>query len=136
MRMTLEGAMADKPVWRQLYDRVASEVGPRLTEVTASEEFAEATANAAAMRRRMMRDLEQRSRRWLHMWNLPAGSDINMLRREIGELERQVRDLSKRLEDLGESPGPESPKPRRARQPTRSAKPAGAAKAGKTARGR
>jgi len=109
--------MADKPIWRQVYDRVAAEVGPRLTDVTGSEEFAGATANAAAMRRRMMRDLEQRSRRWLHMWNLPAGSDINVLRREIGELERQVRDLSKRLEELGGSAKPEPAKPRPARRP-------------------
>jgi hypothetical protein len=117
MRVTLEDAMADKPVWRQLYDRLATEVGPRLTEMTGSDEFAEATANAAALRRRVVRDLEQRSRRWLHMWNLPAGSDINVLRREIGELERQVRDLSKRLEELGDvtRPAPSAKAGRKAR---------------------
>jgi hypothetical protein len=132
--------MADKPVWRQLYDRVAAEVGPRLTEMTGSDEFAETTANAAAMRRRMARDLEQRSRRWLHMWNLPAGSDINVLRREIGELERQVRDLSKRLEELAESatsrPAPAPTKAAPARQAGKPRKSPASAKPGKSGKGR
>jgi hypothetical protein len=129
--------MADKPAWRQLYDRVASEVGPRLTELTGSDEFADATANAAAMRRRMVRDLEQRSRRWLHMWNLPAGSDINVLRREIGELERQVRDLSKRLEELGQPVAAPDPAPaRRSARTAKPAKPAKPGKPGKPGRGR
>jgi hypothetical protein len=135
--------MAEKPVWRQVYDRVASEVGPRLTEMTGSDEFAEATANAAAMRRRMMRDLEQRSRRWLHMLNLPAGTDIHLLRREIGELERQVRDLSKRLEELGESvtspPAPTAAEPapsRPAAKAGRSRNPAKATKSGTSRKGR
>jgi chromosome segregation ATPase len=132
MRATLEGAMADKPVWRQVYDRVASEVGPRLTEMSGSDEFAEATANAAAARRRMTRDLEQRSRRWLHMWNLPAGSDINVLRREIGELERQVRDLSKRLEELGQPVAPPpAAEPSTARPRKKSSKSTKSGKSGK-----
>ena len=95
--------MADKPVWRHVYDRMATEVGPRLTQATASDQFAGATSVLIAVRRAALRDLQRNSRRWLHMMNLPAGSDVRVLRKEIGELERQVRDLSRRVEQIGVS---------------------------------
>jgi hypothetical protein len=95
--------MADKPVWRQVYDSMATQVGPRLSEATASDQFAGATEVVIALRRAVLRDMRRRSRRWLHLMNLPAGSDIHLLRREIGELERQVRELAKRVEETGAS---------------------------------
>ena len=95
--------MADKPVWRQVYDRMATQVGPRLSEATASDQFAGATEVVIALRRAVLRDMRRRSRQWLHLMNLPAGSDIHLVRREIGELERQVRELAKRVEETGAS---------------------------------
>ncbi len=94
---------------RQVYDRVVAELGPRLTEVTASDAFAELSEVTLAAQARLQREIERRSRRFLHFWNLPAGSDVTVLRREIGELERQLRDLTKRLE---EATSPPPPKPR------------------------
>jgi hypothetical protein len=82
---------------------VATEVGPRLTQATASDRFAGATSVVLAVRRAALRDLQTRSRRWLHLMNLPAGSDIRLLRREIGALERQVRDLTRLVEQVGVS---------------------------------
>lgn len=94
--------MAQEPVWKQLYDQLATQLGPLAKEVTASDQFAQVVTVSEAARRRLREELQRSSRRWLHTFNLPAGSDVTMLRREIGELERQVRDLTKRLEDLGE----------------------------------
>jgi len=84
---------------RQVYERTVSELGPRLSNLTASDGFAEVAELTVATQARLRREIERRSRRFLHFWNLPAGSDVTVLRREIGELERQVRDLTKRLED-------------------------------------
>lgn len=92
--------MSDKPVLRDLYDRVADELGPRLSELTASDEFAAAVEIAGAARDRAAVELQRSSRRFLHSWNLPAGADITVLRQEIGALDRNVRALSRQVEEL------------------------------------
>jgi hypothetical protein len=92
--------MSDKPTWRTVYDRVADEVGPRLTEVTGSDGFAEAVEAAGAVRSRAATELQRTSRRLLHAWNLPAGSDITVLRQELGALNREVRTLARHVEAL------------------------------------
>ena len=92
--------MAERPAWRAVYDQVAGELGPRLTEVTGSDGFAEAVEVAEAVRARAASELQRNSRRLLHAWNLPAGSDMAMLRQEVGALNRELRALARRVEDL------------------------------------
>lgn len=92
---------------QRVYDRAVEELGPRLTELTASQGFTETTELMLAVQVRLRREIERRSRRLLHFWNLPTGSDVAVLRREIGELERQIRELTKRLEDAGLDPSHE-----------------------------
>jgi len=92
--------MSDKPTWRAVYDRLAEEVGPRMKEVTGSDEFADAVEIAGAVRERATTELQRTSRRVLHAWNLPAGSDIALLRQELGALNREVRTLARQVEQL------------------------------------
>jgi predicted RNase H-like nuclease (RuvC/YqgF family) len=92
--------MSDKPLWRNMYDRMADEVGPLMTDVTGSDRFAEVVEVAEAVRSRAATELQRSSRRVLHAWNLPAGTDIAMLRREIGALDREVRALARQVEAL------------------------------------
>ena len=54
---------------------------------------------AEAVRSRASDELQRSSRRFLHAWNLPAGSDIAQVRHEIGALNREVRALSRQVED-------------------------------------
>lgn len=90
---------------RQAYEQTVRGLGPRLSQLTASDGFAEVAEMALAAQARLQQEIERRSRRFLHFWNLPAGSDVTVLRREIGELERQIRDLTKRLEDADREDG-------------------------------
>jgi hypothetical protein len=92
--------MSDKPVLREIYDRLAEEVGPQLSNLTASERFAEVVGVANVVRARAAADLQRSSRRFLHAWNVPAGSDIAVLRQEIGALDRTVRGLVRQVEAL------------------------------------
>ncbi len=52
-----------------------------------------------ALRTTVVRTAEVPTRRLLHLANLPAGSDINLLLLRLASLEREVRELRKRLED-------------------------------------
>ncbi len=92
--------MTDRPGLRDVYDRLAEQLGPQLTDLTASDRFAEAVEVADAVRVRAGNELQRSSRRFLHAWNLPAGSDVTVLRQEIGALERTVRTLTRQVEEL------------------------------------
>lgn len=94
--------MADKPAWRSVFDQVMGEVSPRLIDVTGSDTFAEAVEVAEAVRVRASSELQRNSRRFLHSMNLPAGSDVAVMRQEIGALNREVRALARMVETLQE----------------------------------
>lgn len=87
------------PLWKQAFDAVDRRVGPSLNEAAQSEQMATAAALAVRSRREMQQRVEQVSRRMLHAFNLPAGSDINRLLDHIAQLEREVRDLREQLAD-------------------------------------
>jgi predicted RNase H-like nuclease (RuvC/YqgF family) len=92
--------MTERPGLRDVYDRLAEQLGPQLAELTASDRFAEAVEVADAVRVRASNELQRSSRRFLHAVNLPAGSDVSVLRQEIGALERTVRTLTRQVETL------------------------------------
>ncbi len=92
--------MTERPGLRNVYDRLAEQVGPQLSDLTASDRFAEVVEVTDAVRIRAGSELQRSSRRFLHALNLPAGSDVTVLRQEIGSLERTVRSLARQVETL------------------------------------
>ena len=86
------------PKWRQTFDSIEREVTPRLDTIIRSEQFAVATGLAAQMQRRIAKQAARNTRRVLHLFNLPAGTDVTRLLNEIGQLKAQVRSLSSQIE--------------------------------------
>jgi hypothetical protein len=106
----------DRPLWRQAFDAVDGAVGPRLTELINSEGFAIAVGLMSRAQSEVRRRSERTTRRMLHLWNLPAGSDVTRLLNEIGALQQQVRDLTRQLNEAkGGSNGAEQRRGRPAR---------------------
>ena len=101
--------MGGPPRWQREVGRVLGLVGPRLEAVTRRDEFAIAVGLTRTVRGDLQRRFERQSRRALHLFNLPAGSDIRALRHQIAGLERQIRDLGKSLEDGRAAPEPRGP---------------------------
>lgn len=91
--------MADTPSWRQGYDVVERQVGPRLEQLMRSEQFAVAVGLMARVQRTVEAESGRMTRRVLHRLNLPAGTDVSRILNEIGQLRRQVHDLTVELED-------------------------------------
>jgi hypothetical protein len=79
------------PRWRQAFDKAEGAFAPRLEQATASSTFADLMAAGARLANLVTTETERASRRWLHLWNLPAAGDIAALRRQIAGLEREVR---------------------------------------------
>lgn len=91
--------------WQGLVVRGQDLLTPRLRTVIDREEFTLALALLHMGRRELSRIAEAPSRRLLHMLNLPAGSDITRVMRQIASLEREVREMKKALEENDPGPG-------------------------------
>ena len=86
-----------QPVWRQGFDAVERAVAPRVEELVNSEGFAVVVGLISQARKAVQRRVERDTHRWLHLVNLPAGSDVTRVLAEIGQLQKQVRDLTREI---------------------------------------
>jgi polyhydroxyalkanoate synthesis regulator phasin len=91
-------ATSNQAAWKRLFDTVDRTLGSRVNNLAQSEDVATMAALAHRAQTKVGQLGEQASRRILHSLNLPAGSDVNRLLRQIALLEREVRDLRKELE--------------------------------------
>jgi post-segregation antitoxin (ccd killing protein) len=103
--------MADKPAWRRAFDRLEGPLGSALEDVARSARFAEALGLSTRARAGVRRELERHTRRLWHAANLPAGSDVAHLRRQVAALDRELRQVRRALEQAetrreGERDGP------------------------------
>lgn len=97
--------MGDRPLLWRAFDAAERAVAPRLEGAVRSREFLDALGLATRARARVQRELEARSRRLWHALNLPAGSDVNRLRRQVADLDRELRQVNAALERALETQG-------------------------------
>src|SRR4051794_18242757 len=86
------------PLWRKGFDVVEGAAGRRLEDLVRTGGFAEALGLAARARAGLERAVERRTRRALHLFNLPAAGDVTQLRRQVAALDHEVRRLTAALE--------------------------------------
>jgi len=99
------------PLWRQVYNSWEQAVTPGLQQVTASTGFRDLMAMSMKANADLTREIERASRQWLHLWNLPAATDVRRLRQQVSSLERELLALRNELERTGagtptSTPGP------------------------------
>lgn len=88
-----------KPVWRQVFDAWEGSVAPHINDLARNEDVATLIALQHRANDELGRRLQRASSRVLHLFNLPAGTDVTRLLRQIGHLEHEVRDLKNQLAD-------------------------------------
>lgn len=86
-------------LWKELFDRLDSTVGPTLNNVAKSDDFTAATALMRRTRRAIERRFEEASSRVLHAFNLPAGTDVHRLLVHVAQLEADLRGIRTQLAD-------------------------------------
>jgi hypothetical protein len=90
--------MAGKPVFWRVFDKAEAAVAPRLEDAVRSDAFLGALGLGARAQARVRRDVERRSRRLWHLVNLPAGSDVRRLQRQVADLDRELRRVNAALD--------------------------------------
>jgi hypothetical protein len=96
--------MTEKPQWRKSYDAAERAVAPRAEALVRSGKFATVTAAISGARRAVGNGVNGVAARVWHLVNLPAGTDLQRLRVQIGALDRDVRRLSLQLEQRQDQP--------------------------------
>ena len=87
-----------KPGWRQAYDAAERNVAPRVEALVNTNQFARTTAVVARVRRWVGNEVNGVAAGLWHLVNLPAGTDVQRLRVQVGALDRQVRRLTLQLD--------------------------------------
>src|SRR4051794_27107425 len=83
--------MAGKPLWRRAFDGVDRRIAGPAESVARSEALGDALTLALRLQARVQRSVEKRTRRALHMVNLPAATDVRRLQEQVAALRRAAR---------------------------------------------
>jgi post-segregation antitoxin (ccd killing protein) len=83
---------------RDLYNQFEKAVTPIANQVIATEEFAKAAALATAVNKVVRKEAEKLQARAWHAVNLPAGTDVQRLKQQVGSLDRELRLIAMELE--------------------------------------
>jgi polyhydroxyalkanoate synthesis regulator phasin len=89
---------AKQPMWRRMFDAAERPVGRTLERLVQTEGFADVVARAKKAQVQSRRRVERVTRHALHLWNLPAATDVKRVEERLAAVERRLRDVSKRLE--------------------------------------
>jgi len=88
--------MAGKPLWRQAFDAVDRRVSGPVEAGARSDAFTDVLTVGWRISRRMQREVERRTRRVLHMANLPTATDVRRLSEQVSAVQRELRELQDR----------------------------------------
>jgi polyhydroxyalkanoate synthesis regulator phasin len=88
--------MAGKPLWRQAFDAVDSRVSGPVEAGARSDAFTDVLTVGWRISRRAQQEIERRTRRVLHMANLPTATDVRRLSEQVSALQRELRELQDR----------------------------------------
>lgn len=93
-----------KPLWRQIFDAVDGIVTPQLEALVRTEQFSKDLGRFGKAQAFLESQARDASAKMWHVLNLPAGSDISRLRKQLGALDRDVRRLTLQLEQERHKP--------------------------------
>ena len=110
----------DRSSWLDAFLKLERTIGERVEEAVTSDTYYDFVAHATRARKRVGAAVESIQEEWLHLFNLPAGTDVRRLREQVSRLERELEALTLALADRAEKAEPAAgtaPPKKRARPP-------------------
>jgi hypothetical protein len=86
------------PLWRKAYDAIERPLAAGSEAWIQSETFMDLATVAFRVQRRMLREVQESTERWLHLWGWVSRGDVLRLSNQVASLERQMRDLRREAE--------------------------------------
>lgn len=86
------------PLWRKAYDAIERPLAAGSEAWIQSETFMDLATHSIRIQRRMLKEVQQGTERWLHLWGFVSRADVLRLSNQVASLERQVRDLRREAE--------------------------------------
>ena len=99
-------ATNDRPSWLDVVlklERAIGSRGSRASSRATSSSTSRPTLNRA--RKRFSETFEGFQEEWLHLFNLPAGTDVRRLREQLSRVERELEALTLRFADEDQEKG-------------------------------
>ena len=81
---------AGQPLWLKAVLRLERAIGEPVETVAHSNTYFDAVAVAVRLHARAVGAVEGVSRRCLHLFNLPAGTDLRRVREQLSRIERRL----------------------------------------------
>jgi hypothetical protein len=97
---------AGRPLWLRLVCGLERAIGEPVESAVHSDAYFDAVAQATRMRARAIGAVEGVSRRCLHLFNLPAGTDLRRVREQLSRMERRLNEINDELAAV-ERPAPD-----------------------------
>jgi hypothetical protein len=88
------------PAWLRAVHRLERAVGEPVEKVVRSDLYFVTVSKVTRARRGVVGAVEGVSRRGLHLFNLPAGTDIRRVREQLSRMERRMNALTDELAAL------------------------------------
>jgi hypothetical protein len=84
-------------LWLKVVYRLERAIGEPIESAVRSDAYFDAVAEATRMRARAIGAVEGVSRRCLHLFNLPAGTDVRRVRAQLSRMERRLNEINDEL---------------------------------------
>jgi chemotaxis regulatin CheY-phosphate phosphatase CheZ len=101
----------NQPLWLRAVHRLERAVGTPIESAVRSDAYFDLVTQANRVRARMTKSFEELSEQWLHLFNMPAASEVRRLREQLGRVERQLNRVAKDIADAEDADA--APRPRR-----------------------
>jgi hypothetical protein len=88
--------------WLELIQKWERAIGEPVEQFVRSDAYFDAMTQVNRVRAHLTRRFEGVWEEWLHLFNMPAATDVRRLREQLSRLERQVNRIAKGLEDRDE----------------------------------
>ena len=92
--------MSAKPLWLRAVYRLERAVGEPVEAAVRSERYFDLMTTATRTTKGAKRRVSGASTRALHLFNLPAGTDVRRMREQLARMERRLNQLSEHVEEL------------------------------------
>jgi len=93
-----------EPAWRRAFNAWEKSTAPALEDLTASTGFRDLLAAGVRWNNAIAEQVERTSRQWLHLWNLPAATDVRRLREQVARLQTEIGELRVATRQTGAPP--------------------------------